>query len=64
VANPAILVVGLGTVTVVILIAVVVSDMDVLAHCKVVIMVKHSLDPFGHVNFVGVECCDKFLTEV
>jgi hypothetical protein len=38
---------------------------DVLAHCEgVVIMVKCPLDPFGRANFVGVECCDEFLTEV
>jgi len=88
-ANPAILVVGLGTIAIVVVVViviividvvivvvivivivvviVVVSDAgdDVLADCEeVVIMVKHPLDTFGCVTFAGVECCDKFFTEV
>jgi len=28
-----------------------------------VVTVKPPLDPFGGVNFVSIECCDKFFTE-
>jgi len=62
----AVLVVVIAVIAVV---AIVVSDMgdmgdDVLAHGEeVMVMVNCPLDPFGRVNFVGIECGDKFFTE-
>ena len=59
VANPAILVVGLGIVTVVVLIVVIVGDVAMMS-CHTARQSSCSLDPFGRVNFVGIECCNEF----
>jgi len=66
VANPAILVIGIGTIAIVIVIVIVSNaGNDVLADCKeVVIMVKRPLDTFGCMTFAGVKCCNKFFMEV
>ena len=64
--NPAMLIIVVGTVTIIVLIAVVVSCMgdDVSAHCEeVIIIVNHSIDPLRCVTNVGIKCSDEFFVE-
>ena len=66
VPNPAMLIVVVGTVTIIVLVAVVVSCVgdDVSAHCEeVIIIVNHSIDPLRCVTDVHIKCSNKFFME-
>ena len=64
--NPAMLIVVVGTVMIIVLVAVVVSCVgdDVSAHCKeVIIIVNCSIDPLRCMTDVHIKCSDEFFME-